>query len=353
MALQLMDNFHIYGIGGQAHMLNGIYAENSECTLVADPDPSGDGMAVCRHSPPSTNNIVRRVLTSAQATVGFAARYWLALLPGATTQRPSYVSFRDVSNVGLCCLTVDPSGYLEVYKTEAINSGDLLARSATPVIVANAWQHVETKIHFDAAVGTVEVRVNGVTAITASGLDTSPTGNLCQNVGPGYLASGDTGPYLYTKDHIIWDGSGALNNDFFGTCRVVDMTPDADISLNWALTGGASGFSILDVAPPNDANYIASASGVAAYVASLSDLPIDVTTVKALQTVYRSDKSDAGDGNVQASLISSGTTGDGTDRPQTTAFTFYSDPYDADPHTSAGWTVAAANAVELKLNRTL
>src|SRR3546814_17566377 len=50
--------------------------------------------------------------------------------------------------------------------------GTLLGQGSSPAIVANAWQHVEAKVVISDTVGTVEVRVEGVTVLDLSGLDT-------------------------------------------------------------------------------------------------------------------------------------------------------------------------------------
>jgi hypothetical protein len=42
----------------------------------------------------------------------------------------------------------------------------------------------------------------------------------------------------------------------------------------------------------------------------------------------------------------------GSNRPITTAFTYYEDVFETDPNTGNAWTPASADAAQLKLNRT-
>jgi hypothetical protein len=69
-------------------------------------------------------------------------------------------------------------------------------------------------------------------------------------------------------------------------------------------------------------------------------------------TIVRAAKTDGGDGSLQVSVVSSGTAGDGTNRPITVAQTYWTDVHDLDPHTSAAWTPTTVNAAQLKINRT-
>src|SRR3546814_7160948 len=71
---------------------------------------------------------------------------------------------------------------------------------------------------FRSTVGTVEVRVEGVTVLDLSGLDTlnSADATVAQvALGSRIVSSVATTPYY--KDFVLWDGSGSANNDFLGS----------------------------------------------------------------------------------------------------------------------------------------
>lgn len=353
MASLWLDNFSAYGVGGQARMLDGIYAE-VQGTIVADPDFSATG-EVLKFAHPAAGFVVRKVLDGPKTTVGVASRIWLSNLPQNENVRTRIVSFRDIGNTVLCHVMVDPSGYLHVH-SGAATTGNIVASSAAPVMIANAWRHIETKCEFDDTTGSIEIRSEGVTVLTASGINTSPSGNQCHNVVFHNQGDGTSvGPDLYVKDLIIWDTTTGFNNDFFGTCFVASLVPDADVSFNWVASTGLTGFNRINFAPPtDDGSYdAADATPPAASLFNLSDLPIDAIIAKAVMTLVRAKKTDGGDANLQVGLKSGGSTGLGANRPITTAYTYWSDIFDVDPATSAGWTVAAVNALELQLDRTL
>lgn len=358
MATQWMDNFTIYGTDGGrvARMLNGVYAQAVSCDLIADPDPSAGGSYVLSVGNGSFG-VCRKVLTAAQTTVGVAQRYWLASLPASAGIKPTFVQFADVNNVSHLYASVNPSGVIEVYRTDS--GGDVLvATSGTPVIIANAWRHIETKVFFDAAAGSVQIKLEGVTVINQAGIRTTTNSGgaiaTCQNV---LLRNCFNLPAVntYYKDFIVWDGSGAVNNDFFGSCQVYRLDPNADISLNWTPSSGTTGFNLInELSPDDDVNYISAPTPApAAYVCSLTDLPASVTSVKAVMPIHRSRKTDGGDGQIQTGLKSAAATGLGADRTITTAYTYWFDMFERDPNGNIAWTRVSVNAMNLQLNRTV
>ncbi len=361
MAVNWMDNFNIYGTDANRtlRMSDGVFAENVRGDLVVDPDPTAGGGQVFRKFAGGIGGVSRRVLPTARTTVGVAARYWhnqLPIEPGITAT-PTIVSFRDQNNLRHIEVRIDPSGFILVNRVDTGGVDVLLGQSANPVIVVNAWQHIEVKAFLDVAVGTVEVRVEGVpvVVVAATRTTTNQAGAIatCQQVG---RISAWGVVTVYVKDEIVWDNTTAFNNNFMGSCQVYKLIPDADVALNWTPSpADGIGFDkINEVTPDDDVRYIQAPFPLpAAYKCSLSDLPVTVTSVRAVMPIHRSRKTDGGDGNLQVGLISAAATGLGSNRPITTAYTYWWDVYDADPNGGIAWTRLAANAAQLQLNRTV
>jgi hypothetical protein len=363
MAINHMDNFSIYGsgVGGDARLLNGMYAQTDSAHLVADPDPvaAAAGSIVCDFQTTTGGiGVLRKVLLAARTTVGVACRMWQNKLPvnSGISGRPA--TFRDVNNLEHIFLDVDASGNIRVFRNDTAGNVQI-GITANPVLVANAWQHIETKCVLDAVNGSVQVRVEGVPVLDTGAVRTTSdrAGAIatCFNAGVGGRSGVDS-LVAYFKDLIIWDSTGAFNNNFMGSCQVYKLTPDADVALNWTpFPADGIGFDkINEAVPDDDGRYIAAPFPLpAAYKCSLTDLPVTVTSVRGVMPVHRSRKTDGGDGNIQVGLISGASTGLGADRPITTAYTYWSDVYDADPNGGVAWTRLAANALNLQLNRTL
>lgn len=360
--LEWMDNFNIYGTDANraARMLNGVYAETTRTDLQVDPDPTAGGGQVLHKFGGGLGGDFRKVLSAPRTIVGALARFWFSNLPVSVddVECPTMFSFRDQNNLIHIQITIDPAGNILVNRQDGPGKVQL-GITATPAIVANAWKHVEAKVLLDDAAGTVEVRVEGITVINIAGVRTNNNvagivkscqqvaQQSCQDIG---------GPHMYMKDYIIWNGTGASNNNFMGSCQVLKIIPDADIALNWNTSAGGTGFNLInEVTPDDDGTYISAPFPLpaGAYECSLTDLPITVTSVRGVMPIHRSRKTDGGDGNIQVGMVSGGVTGNGADRPITTAYTYWYDLMDTDPNTGGAWSRLSVNNAHLKLNRTL
>lgn len=344
MTIEFMDNFSIYGVGGEARMLNGLYAQIGVGTVLTN-DPSGVA-GVTLLSPNLADITFRRVLGNTRTRVGVASRIWCTHLPN--TNHSKIMAWADAGNDTVCELRLLTTGALQ------FRHGPGLANSITtagPVIVANAWQHVEALVDHNTVTGAVEVRVEGITVLTGSALN---TGSGSAQIRDFIQPSGLETLRVYRKDLIVYNGFGAQNNNFIGACIVASLNPASDVALNWTPSTGANGFSILDNRPPNDAQFISAGDPPpAAYESTLTNLPPDVTSVRALQSVVRAAKVDGGDGSLQVSMVSGASVSNGANRPITSAFTYWFDVFELDPATAAPWTPVAVDAAQLRINRTV
>jgi hypothetical protein len=359
--LQWMDDFTSYGTDTNrtARLSDGPYAAVSRFSLAVDPDPTAGGNQVLLGSGGGLGGFFRKVLTSAQTTVGVAARYFFNTLPsaGGLGECPTIASLADINNITHCYVIVNPSGFISAYRAENGATDTLLGTSASPVVVTNSWRHIETKFVLDNAAGSIEVRFEGLTVFQVTGVKTTSNrtsaGTTAFNV---VLASEQdgAGPLMYVKDFIIWDGSGAVNNNFMGSCQVYKIQPDSDVSLNWTPSTGTTGFNLInDTTPSDDTGYISAPTPAPSPAQfTLTDLPTNVTSVKGVMVIHRSRKTDGGDGSLQTSLISGVNTGNGSNRTITTAYTYWWDVFDQDP-SGTNWSKTLVNALKLQLNRTV
>lgn len=348
MTIQGMDNFSIYGTTA-ALLLNGIYAEASSTSLVADPDGVSPGRVLRLGFPAAGQGILRFPMPDgADDTVGVALRLWLDRLPDTSDMHPTMISWRSGANVGLFSIDVSTTGQLQL-RTGNYN-GAIVATTPGPVITANGWWHIEARLFSDAT-GNIEVRVEGIPVID---YDADTSAAVCAQVSViNDPTGGGAGVIMYIKDYVVWNGAGTYNNDFLGSVLVHSLAPVSDVQLNWTPSTGATGWPILDNVPPNDAQYISAGTPAPnPYICEVSDLPIEVTSVKALMSVVRARKTDGGDGSLQVSAISQGDIVSGANRPITTAMTYWRDVFETDPDTGLPWSPAAVNLVQLQLDRT-
>lgn len=346
-------------------MLNGIWAafegpsSGAYPTLVADPDPNiaGAGRVLRCDNTSGAVAGARFALPAGETdTVGIGFRLWMSALPSgnwASWQAP-LIGFRNISNGSIAYLTVLSNGAMAVATTR--DGTTLLGQTSGPVVTANAYNHIEIKCVRDAAAGEVEVRVNGVTKLELDTLALGANNIASLFIGVNYWASGNINKGLtYYKDVVFWDDAGAEGNDFQGSVAVHDLVPDGDIALNWATSTGTTGWDLIDKSPPVDTDYIQAGDpppDPAKF--SLTDLPDDVTSVRALLPIVRAVKTDGGDCNIQVGLTPNDTNwDDGADRPITTAQSYYWDVSHLSPATSAPWTPNEVNDAYVRADRTL
>lgn len=333
----------MYGTSA-ALMLNGVYAEVdlSWMALVEDPDPNvtGNVLLITRGSPAPT---LRKVLPTSATKVGIARRVWLPELPDVAGNFISLMDWRDASNNILGSVYVNTTGRL------VIVAGGVTVTSTSPIIIANAWQHIEAVM--DTVAGSVSVRVEGIAIVSSTGLTlTGPIEQIGVLVNFEVTFNG----IQYMKDFVIWDGAGGQNNNWMGPIQVFDLTPNGDISSGWASTG-PNDWSVLDETPPNDADYIEADDTLpAASIVAMSEMPPDIIAVRGLVTFTRAWKTDGGDATLVTGLSPDGTNWDnGSDIPVSTAATYWTRVSELSPATAAAWTPLEVSTLRFRFNRTV
>lgn len=296
----------------------------------------------------SLDAYARRLFGANKATVGVGFGLYMPGIPAANGR----IGFqlRNNANAAVLTFAFQSDASIEVFRGTA--AGTSIGRTGQ-VLTALAWNHIEVRAHRDAAAGSVEIRINGVTELDLSGVDTGATdfaGLLA-----GKIATGSVAWYEMAIDDLFaWDTSGGQNNDFLGPQRCYRLLPDGDtVQADWTATGAATGHEAIDDVPPDgDTSYIAAASVNDVSEFDLEDLPAEVTAVTALYVTPMLRKLDAGTANVQASIISGASAAAGADRPITEVYTYWPDIVELDPDTGAPWTAAAVNAAKLRLEKT-
>lgn len=190
---------------------------------------------------------LRTVLPVASTTV--VASFYGALESLPTVTKAAFLMFSDGSNDPLVGLGVTPTGALFIYQAVYDSGGPalgftIIAQSDGPILQAQSAAHIEIKLVCGtSSSNTVEVQVNGVSVISASGLSMSwdpthaptnpfPNANACACVSlfPDitYFGGGAQGPRVYIGNLIIRDGNGGVNDDIEGDRRVATLFVNAD-----------------------------------------------------------------------------------------------------------------------------
>jgi hypothetical protein len=317
--------------------------------LLTDPDGVASGRVFVVSGTNNNSNLLdtRLALPTPHNKIGMGARFYRTLLPATDGTRPVIMGWRTAANARMYDLLVEANGAIAMYNA----AGALVASTVVPIFTTNTWQHIEAVI--DSTTGLFEVRREGVTVLTGTApIIGSNIGIVSWTNRQSY--NSNTSVTFYMKDLTIWDDLGSYNNDFMGTVSVVTCSVTADESNSgWVPSTGADLYATLDEATPADTDYMSAAAAAASAKFTLTDLPADITSVRAVQTMVRATKTDGGDAKLKVGLFSVAETDFGADRPITPSMTYWWDISEQDPHTSAQWTPGTFNDAALVIDRTV
>jgi hypothetical protein len=240
---------------------------------------------------------VRKVCRASLATQGLAFALWLDELPA--DNNAIGVQFRDFANAAQVTIFIQSAGAVSAYRGEA--NGTLLGNSAVGVLVPDAWNHIEMKVTIHDTNGAVEVRINEVTRLNITGVDTKNTSltEISQFVIGDLNGDAVMGADWYVDDLVPWDTDATDPNntvvDWIGDCKVGPAFPISDTAqADWSKSTGVSGYPLISELPVNDADYIFTATDGDKSDFNLTPLPGNVAEIIGYCALPRLLKTDAG-----------------------------------------------------------
>jgi len=223
--------------------------------------------------------------------------------------------------------------------------------ATSTVLVAGNWYYVELKFFSHNSTGTIEICINGVSELAATGKDTLLNDNGVTALVIGSTIPVTTVPSIDFDDLYIADTSGSVNNDFLGDVQVKQLIPtgngnssqfvgsDADSTDNYLLVDD-------DGVPDDDSTYVESPTTTNKDTYAYENLPAAVVTVKAVCVKVLGKKVDVGAADLKTVARSNGTEADSAAIGMTTSYTAKAGIFEVDPDTSAAWLPAAVDAAE-------
>ncbi|MDP3739095.1 MAG: hypothetical protein Q8R02_17005 [Hyphomonadaceae bacterium] len=360
--LRFAENFTGVGTGamGRANLLAGAWLDMGTVWTPSTVNPRGLGTAHVRNT---GGHEGRFSLGGNLQSFIVGAAFFFNGLPSVGT-RTFLFQPRNTSNAAQCTITVTTTGVIQLRTGSQTGTivADSSALSPSPPIISGAYQFIE--VYFDIgngsspADGACEVRVDGVTVIDVTGVDTQGQAtNNCEQVA---CNSNIDGPStMDMADLYCVDLTGANNNDFLGDTQWLDIIPDADTAASdWTRNTGSNDFEMVDDTTPDaDTTYIAATTAAEISRFGLGDIPATASTVVAVVTKVMARKTDAGAANLEVSVRStlSSPVADstGADRPITEAYTYYRDTFEVDPATGVAWTPAGVNAIQVAVEKSV
>lgn len=171
----------------------------------------------------------------------------MAIRPSTDCSALTFFRFERDSYVGIRLRYESASGEIGVYNS----AGSLLGTSSGANITNGNWSYVEVKVKDDYE-GTIEVRVDGITVYTQTGVDTRANQSTGYNGVRFYVGATGTEP-VRLDDFYFCNAAGTVNNDFLGDSKVVALYPASDGDLaQWVPSVAGDHWPLVDDNPVTD-----------------------------------------------------------------------------------------------------
>lgn len=343
-----MDGFDLYA--DRADVLKGGWsALNSGPSMSTSQGRYGGGCL-------TNNNSARAWVQSlgsiaGGSTVHFAFHYYVGALGSGTANDP-IINIFDGTDTTMFRIEHNTSGDVKCYNA----AGSQLGSTASAAIVNTAWHWIEVKITFGTTSGNASAKVylNGSLILNVSSVNIY-VGTGINNRGQLVKFYGSNGGSRF-DDVIIWDTSGSSVNSFpLGECKIDTLSPNADGTNNdWGKSTGSTRYTLVDDGISGTANddtdYLTSSTVGDKTDIAMSNLSDNPTTIYATQMRVRAKKVDVGPRTYRVNALVSGSTSTGTTKGAPIEYCWHrSGFFYLDPNTSAAWTAAGINALQMQL----
>lgn len=202
----------------------------------------------------------------------------------------------------------------------------------------SGWTYVSIRVFRSATVGTVDVWFNGANVLSLTGVNTTSGSAGEMDFSGGFKMS-----------DLMLQASNTASDTPIGDSAVTLILPTGPGSNSgFTPTGAASNWQAVDDAPPDDdTSYDSSAVVGTKDSYAMADLGASVSTVYGVVAKLTARKTDAGTRSVAPLLHIGGTDYVGTGQNPGTSYGGFSQVYNTNPATSAAWTVADVNGLEM------
>lgn len=344
--LRWMDGIEHYGTD-ETHMQEGVggAAAWSEIngTVISTANPATGTYHMRMSAAINFAQIMRRAVGQSKQVTALGYRFAMTDLPdreeasgGASM---SLVRFKDVVNANQCRVHLGTEG-----SVRALGAG--LDHRSDPCVAAGGYHHFECKSKIANSDGYIEVRINEVTVLNVTGVDTQTTANAeCSQFEIGmYPVVTDTVSTTMDIDDIFaWDDDDSDPDntivDFVGDkgCYYLPVNEDT-AEADWELSTGVSGYELLDELDPNDSDYIFDNTGSARSIFGVAALPDNVAEVLAMQPVLRARKEESGSCVIRGGVHVDGLESYAPEDSPSTEFAYMTPgPKTIDPSTGVAW----------------
>lgn len=240
------------------------------------------------------------------------------------------------------------------FALDMTSAGDLeVLRSTTVVevttdtpISTGTWYYIEFQVLIDDTVGAYEVRVDGVTKLSGTNVDTKAGAE--DNV-VGFNLIGSTFSSTEYDDVYILDSTGLVNNDFLGDSQVETLFPDGDGFTNdFTPLSGLTNYEMVDdgYTPDIGTTYVSSSTVNHTDLYTFTDLELALNDIYAVEVAGMCWMSNVGPRTLRMMTRVSSTNYEGDIVGCPIEYNCINHLWENNPNTAAAWTESDVNAAE-------
>lgn len=261
-----------------------------------------------------------------------------------TYEEPVLLGVRDTTALVAHLVKIGEDGRLKLYRWQY--GYDELISTSVMTAAARGWHYVELQVVQGTSNGTLNVRLNGVLAITLSAQNTTLGGGPLLTAFVGAVPGEDCLVTTDVDDLYIADTSGTINNTFLGDVRVDALKPQASGALNeWTVEGAASAWEA--VSDGDEATAIRAATAGLRQTFGVEALPAMTTpAIHGVQVTLLARKTDAGNGRVRGLVASGAQMAVSSDINLQEQLAWHTALFERNPNGNVPWTEGAFNAAE-------
>lgn len=290
----------------------------------------------CPNNANSANNAIKNFSNSSTVIVGFA------FSTGSIPATSVFLRLRDSATTHLD-LRIDTSKAILVTR-----NGTTLG-TTTENLLENTWYYLELKATIHDTTGSYELRINGVSVLSGTDVDTRNGANAYVNQLSLGTPSLTGNAFIFKFDDVyLLDTSGSTNNDFLGDVRVDALFPTADGTYTqWTPSAGSDHYALVDETTPNTTDYVydGTEGNKDSFVMSdMSELTSQV--IFGVQIKVAALKDDAGSRSLKVGVRSNTTNALSDAQSLSTSQTYLTHVQETDPDTSLAWEPEAVDAIE-------
>lgn len=235
-----------------------------------------------------------------------------------------------------------------IYVVSGAPRGGTVLASVSGVLPKDVWCCLEGHLLFAGASGLVQLKVDGVDVLNASGLN---LGSVPLYARIGHAAFS---PYIDwmgmrqdVDDLAINDTTGSFNNSWIGRGGIYPAIPNGPGALTEFTPSAGSNWQCVDELPPNDdTDYVQSDVLDARDLYTTGGIAPTDGIISAVQWVSRAKLIEPGIGNLRRYVRHNAANYASSDKPTDATYRYLTDIMELAPDGS-GWSVAKVNALQI------